>query len=65
MSGTRSWDMSPAVAAHAKFLSLGVDSSLYIIEGGVHSSFVIFERTQEAHDANAYIARWFDQHLIK
>jgi epsilon-lactone hydrolase len=62
LSGTRSYDMGPAVVAHARFLRLGVDSSLYIIEGGWHGA-VVGAATPESYDANLYIARWFDQHL--
>jgi monoterpene epsilon-lactone hydrolase len=66
LSGTRSFDMSPAVYAHARFLKLGVDSYLYVIEGGWHGAAVAFtEGTPEAHDAKAYIAAWFEQHLTR
>jgi monoterpene epsilon-lactone hydrolase len=66
LSGTRAPDMSPAVFAHAHFLKLGVDSSLYLMEGGQHGAYNIGENmTPEGHDALAYIARWFDQHLAK
>jgi acetyl esterase/lipase len=63
--GTRESAMSVAVAAHAKFLKLGVDSSLYVVEGGWHTAHVTAVGTPEAHDANAYIARWFDRHLAR
>jgi acetyl esterase/lipase len=65
LSGTRSFDMSPAVVAHARFLKLGVDSSLYIIEGGWHAAFEAAVGTPEIHDANVYIAHWFNQHLAR
>ena len=64
-SDTRSVDMSPAIVAHARFLKLGVDSSLYILEGGWHGAHISATSTPEAHDANAYIARWFEQHLAR
>lgn len=65
MSGTRAFDMSMVVTAHAKFLKLGVDSSLYIMEGGTHGAHVWAVGTPEAHNANAYIAHWFDKHLVR
>lgn len=65
LSGTRDAWMSGAVAGHARLLKLGVDSSLYIMEGGAHGVHMTGGGTPEAHDANAYIARWFGQHLAK
>jgi len=65
LSGTRSSDMSPAIVAHARFLKLGVDSSLYLIEGGWHGAHVSAVDTPEQHDASTYIAHWFDQKLAK
>jgi acetyl esterase/lipase len=65
LSGTRSADMSPAIVAHARFLKLGVDSSLYLIEGGWHGAHVSAVDTPEQHDAAAYIAHWFDQKVAK
>lgn len=63
LSGTRDFAMSPAVASHARLLRLGVDSSLYIMEGAGHSAHVFAVGTPEAHDAHAYVARWFNNHL--
>jgi len=63
--GTREVGMSSAIAAHAKLLKLGVDSSLYVMEGATHAVHVMAVDTPEAHDANAYIARWFSQHLAR
>lgn len=63
LTGTRECWFSPAVAAHTRLLKLAVDSSLYVMEGAWHMAHVLAVRTPEAHDANAYIARWFDRHL--
>jgi epsilon-lactone hydrolase len=65
-SGTRAPELSQVVSSHAQFLRLGVDSQLYIQEGGDHGAFVMGQRnTPEAKDTLAYIARWFDEHLAK
>jgi acetyl esterase/lipase len=63
VSGTRSGEMSAVIHAHARFLKLGVDSELYLMEGGWHGAMDSAEDTPEGHDVNAYIARWFVQHL--
>lgn len=63
LSGTRAFDMSSVINAHTRFLRLGVDASLYIMEGGTHGAHVTAIGTPEAHNANAYVARWFAQHL--
>jgi monoterpene epsilon-lactone hydrolase len=66
ISGTRAGDMSPAIVAHARFLKLGVDSSLYIMEGGQHGAYNIGENTTpEGRDTLNYIAHWFDLHLAR
>jgi acetyl esterase/lipase len=65
VSGTRAGEMSGVIHAHARFLKLGVDSSLYLMEGGWHGATDSAEGTPEAHDANAYIARWFNEHLAR
>jgi acetyl esterase/lipase len=65
LSGTRELPMSLAVVAHARLLKLGVDSSLYLMEGAPHCAHVFAAGTPEAHDASAYIARWFDQRLAR
>jgi acetyl esterase/lipase len=64
LSGTRAFEMSPAIIGHARLLKLGVDSSLYIVEGGGHGGAVP-EGTPEAWDTKVYIAHWFDQHLAR
>jgi epsilon-lactone hydrolase len=63
VSGTRDPLMSPALVAHAQWLRLNVDASLYIMEGAPHAAHVIAVGSREARDANTYIARWFLQHL--
>jgi monoterpene epsilon-lactone hydrolase len=66
ISGTRAGDMSPVIVAHARFLKLGVDSYLYIMEGGQHGAYNIGENaTPEGRDTLNYIAHWFDQHLAR
>jgi epsilon-lactone hydrolase len=62
LTGTRSHDLSPSVVAHARLLKLGVESSLYVMEGGWHGASLT-PGVPEAHDANAYVARWFSQQL--
>lgn len=63
--GTRESHFSPTIVAHTKLLKLGVDSSLYVMEGAWHAAHVYSVGTSEAHDANAYIARWFLQRLAR
>jgi epsilon-lactone hydrolase len=65
LSGTRAHDMSAAVVAHAHLLSLGVDSSLYIMEGGWHGAEIATPGTPEERGTDTYIARWFEQHLAQ
>jgi acetyl esterase/lipase len=65
LSGTRSFDLSPAVVAHARFLKLGVDSSLYVMEGGWHGAYLSTGGSPEEHDVNVYIAQWFKRHLAR
>lgn len=63
--GTREYWLSPAIAAHARLLRLEVDSSLYAMEGAIHSAHLIAVGTPEACDAHAYVARWFGQRLAR
>lgn len=63
LAGTREEQMSPAVAGHARLLKLGVDSSLYLMEGAWHCAHVVAPGTPEAHDASTYIGRWFNERL--
>lgn len=64
LSGTRAFEMSHVVVAHARLLRLGVESSLYIMEGAWHGA-VLTADTPEGRAANAYIAHWFDRHLVR
>jgi acetyl esterase/lipase len=62
ITGTRSFDMSPVIVCHARFLKLGVDSYLYVMEGGQHGAYNIGEQmTPEGRDTVSYIARLFQQ----
>lgn len=63
--GTREPFMSPASVDHARMIKLGVDASLYVMEGAPHAAHVTGVGTPEAHDANGAIARFFDKHLAK
>lgn len=63
LSGTRDFAASTVIAAHARFLKLGVDAALYLMEGAPHAAHVYAIGTPEAHDAHVYVARWLDQHL--
>lgn len=65
LTGTRDPGSGPAYVSHARLLKLGVDSSLYVMEGAPHAAYVLGPQTPEARDANAYIARWFDSHLAR
>ena len=66
ISGTRAPEMSVVIVAHAKFLKLGVDSELYLMEGGEHAAFVAGQyASPEIHDVLEYISRWFNQKLGK
>jgi acetyl esterase/lipase len=66
ITGTRSFDMSPVAVSHAQMLRLGVDSYLYVMEGGQHGAYNFGEyMTPEARETVAYIARWFQQHLAR
>jgi len=63
LAGTRAPELSGAVDANTRLLKQGVDSQLYVIEGGWHSSYSTAPETPESQDAMRYIARWFDLHL--
>lgn len=65
LSGTRSREMSAAIVAHARFLKLGVDSSLYLMEGGWHGAHVNAPEAPETRDALSHVVRWFDSRLAK
>jgi monoterpene epsilon-lactone hydrolase len=65
VSGTRAVEMSDVVVAHAKFLRLGVKSSLYILEGGWHSAPLGAQGTPEGDAVMTYMTRWFREHLAR
>lgn len=63
--GSRETWLSCALDSHTRLLRLGVDATLYVMEGGWHLAHVFAVGTPEAHDANAYVARWFGQRLAR
>lgn len=65
VTGSRALDMSAAITSHARLLKLGVDSSLYVMEGGWHAASYGSGGSPEEVDVNTYIGRWFGQHLSK
>ena len=65
LSGTRAHDMSATVVGHARLLRLGVDASLYIMEGAGHMAEVMHLGTPEQRDVQTYITRWFGQKLAR
>jgi acetyl esterase/lipase len=65
ITGTRAFDMSPAIVAHARLLKLGVESSLYIMEGAGHAADFFSQGTSEQRDVDTYKASWFNQHLAR
>ena len=65
LTGTRAVDMSAVVTSHAKLVRLGVDASLYVMEGGWHAASYGTRGSPEEVDVNTYIGRWFDRHLAR
>jgi acetyl esterase/lipase len=65
ITGTRAFDMSPAIVAHARLLKLDVDSSLYIMEGGWHAVDLYVRGTPEKRDVDTYKVSWFNRHLAR
>ncbi|GGC01002.1 esterase [Novosphingobium endophyticum] len=61
--GTRAPEMSGAATGHASLLKKGVESQLYVIEGGWHSSYSTAPETPESQAAMRYVAHWFDKWL--
>ena len=62
VSGTRAFDMSPAIAFHRALTRAGVDASLQIFDGMPHC-FYYSASTPEALDAYSTIARYFNKAL--
>jgi len=65
LTGNRAPEVSGVTTAHAQMLAKGVDSQLYLIEGGWHQSYSTAPMAPESQDAMRYVARWFDDHLRK
>jgi epsilon-lactone hydrolase len=63
--GSRETWLSSALHAHARLLRLRVDATLYVMEGGWHEAHVFAVSSREAHDANAYVAHWFEARLAR
>lgn len=63
LSGTRAPEMSGAITGHASLLKQGVESELYMIEGGWHTSYSTAPEAPESQDAMRYIANWFGKRL--
>jgi monoterpene epsilon-lactone hydrolase len=64
ISGTRAFDMSPAIAFHRALTRAGVDASLQIFDGLGHC-FYYSASTPEAWDAYITIVRFFERTLGK
>lgn len=58
LTGTRSHDLSPSCASHARLARLGVDAALYVIEGGWHGASLLKD-VPESREASRFIANWF------
>jgi acetyl esterase/lipase len=65
LTGTRDPGSSAVFVSYDRMLRLGVDASLYVMEGAPHAAHALAPQTPEARDANAYIARWFERHLAR
>jgi acetyl esterase/lipase len=63
VTGSREAWASSVFVMHTRLLRLGVDSALYVMEGGWHGAHFLPSSTPEAIAANTYIARWFEQRL--
>jgi monoterpene epsilon-lactone hydrolase len=64
-TGTRSFEMSSVIVAHARLLGLGVESQLYVIEGGSHGAQLLGSGTPEVRNLETYVVHWFDRHLAR
>lgn len=62
ITGTRSFDMSAAVHAHALLIKAGVDADLHVWEGMFHG-FLYNPDVPESREAYDVIVRFFDRHL--
>ena len=62
ITGTRAFDMSPAIATHRALVQAEVDASLHVFDGLAHCFY--YEATSpEGADANQTIVRFFKRHL--
>jgi epsilon-lactone hydrolase len=62
ITGTRAFDLSPAIATHRALVRAGVDASLHVFDGHGHS-FYYNIALPEAQDAYATIVRFFRHKL--
>jgi acetyl esterase/lipase len=62
ITGTRAFDLSPAIGTHRALVRAGVDASLHVFDGHGHSFFYLVD-LPEAQDAYATIIRFFRWHL--
>lgn len=62
VTGTKAFDMAPALAGHRALTRAGADASLQVFENMGHC-FIYQHRQPEAQDAYATIIRFFDRHL--
>ena len=65
LTGIRAVDMSAAVVTHRRLAALGVDASLYVMEGGWHAASYGTRGSPEEVDVNTYIGRWFGEQLSR
>jgi monoterpene epsilon-lactone hydrolase len=65
LTGTRALDMSAAVASHRTLSRLGVNASLYVMEGGWHAASYGTRGSAEEIDVNTYIGKWFADRLAR
>lgn len=62
ITGTRAFDLSPALATHRALCQAGVDAQLHVFDGLGHA-FFYDAMTPESLDAYATILRFFERHL--
>jgi monoterpene epsilon-lactone hydrolase len=62
ITGTRSFDMSPAIATHRALVQAGVDASLHVFDGVAHC-FYYDAAAPEGADAYQTIIRFFRRYL--
>lgn len=62
ITGTRAFDMSPAIATHRALVQAGVDAQLHVFDGQGHC-FYYDASSPEGADANQTIIRFFRKHL--